>query len=113
MSRNYKYLKDVQPHQGRLVVGVSQTIPDEAMTMRTILERHAKGLPIAGEKEAIYDEDETSRGINPRNLDLVDLQEIAEQNKSDVNRLSSIIDEAKSKAKQKKVEFIENPLNQD
>ncbi len=107
--RKYSYLQTREPHNGRVMDSLSQTIPDEAMSIRTIMERHAKGLPIAGEKEAIYDEEENSIGLNPKTLDLVDLQELAMDNKADVNRLKSIIDEAK--VKQKKTDFIENPIN--
>jgi len=75
--RKYSYLQTKEPHNGRVMDSLSQTIPDEAMSIRTIMERHAK--------------------------------ELAMDNKADVNRLKSIIDEAK--VKQKKTDFIENPIN--
>jgi hypothetical protein len=50
--------------------------------MRQLLDRYAKGLPLEGEqKTPIYDEEGTSRGIDVRKLDLVDIQEINMYNK--------------------------------
>lgn len=54
----------------------SQTIPDQSLSLRTILEKHARGLDVGGTYDPIYDEDEISEGINPKTLDLVDLQEL-------------------------------------
>jgi hypothetical protein len=52
------------------------------MSMRQLLDRYAKGLPLEGEqKTPIYDEEGTSRGIDVRKLDLVDIQEINMYNK--------------------------------
>ena len=47
-------------YQGRKLPGNSETIPDQTMSIREILERHSKGLPISDSKTPIYDEDETS-----------------------------------------------------
>lgn len=84
-------------YQGKKISSVSETLPDQTMSIREILERHAKGLPIADSKTPIYDEDETSRGINPKTLDLVDLQELAMRTNDDVSRLQNEIKEAKTR----------------
>ena len=66
------------------------TTPDQTMSMRTILDRYAKGLPVADGKEPIWDDDaENAAGINPKTLDLVDLQEIASNNKVKIEQLRS------------------------
>lgn len=64
----------------------SQTVPDQTMSIKTILDRYAKGLPIGGGLEPIYEEDE-SYGINPKTLDLVDLQELKMNNKKHIETL--------------------------
>lgn len=47
------------------------------MSLRTIIERYAKGLPAMGNvSEPLYDEDDNQLGINIKALDLVDLQEL-------------------------------------
>ena len=70
----------------RVFTQPSQTVPDQTMTIKEILERYAKGLPIGGGLEPIYGEDDTN-GINPRTLDLVDIQEIKEFNKKNIAEL--------------------------
>lgn len=72
---NYKELKNERKF------GISQTIPDQTMSMRTLLERHARGLSLtAVGKEEIFDENQDlTRGIDTRTLDLVDIQEIKEE----------------------------------
>lgn len=70
----------------RVFTQPSQTVPDQTMSIKEILERYAKGLPIGGGLEPIYEEEDTN-GINPRTLDLVDLQEIKEYNKNNIEEL--------------------------
>ena len=70
----------------RVFTQPSQTVPDQTMSIKEILERYAKGLPIGGGLEPIYEEDDTN-GINPRTLDLVDIQEIKEFNKKNIAEL--------------------------
>jgi hypothetical protein len=67
--------------------------------MRQLLDRYAKGLPLEGEqKTPIYDEEGTSRGIDVRKLDLVDIQEINMYNKEFIQDKQ---DEIKRKRQQK------------
>lgn len=53
----------------------SQTIPDQALSVREILQRYANGLPLGGSNEPIY-EGEDGDGIDPRRLDLAERQEL-------------------------------------
>jgi hypothetical protein len=53
----------------------SQTIPDQALTVKEILTRYASGLPLGGSNEPIY-EGEDGDGIDPRRLDLAERQEL-------------------------------------
>jgi len=72
----------------------SMTVPDMTMSMRTILDRHAKGLPIGGSFQELWDDEpEQSLGIKMETLDLVDIQELKEQNKN-------VIEDYKNKVKQ-------------
>lgn len=75
----------------------SMTIPDQALTIRQILDRYAKGLPLGGHdiNAAFYDEE--SEGINPHTLDLVDIEQISEETMEKVNKLRK-----QSKNKQEK-----------
>jgi hypothetical protein len=53
----------------------SQTVPDQALTIREILKRYASGQPLGGSLEPIYEGDEGD-GIDPRRLDLAERQEL-------------------------------------
>jgi len=53
----------------------SQTIPDQALSVREILQRYANGLPLGGSNEPIW-EGEDGDGIDPRRLDLAERQEL-------------------------------------
>jgi DNA-binding transcriptional MerR regulator len=87
------------------------TVPDQTMTLRQIMDRYASGLPVGGIKEALWDEDpENSLGINPRVLDLVDLQELKEMNKEDIKELSRKEQKA-LKAQQELLEVAEKSTN--
>jgi hypothetical protein len=55
----------------------SMTVPDQTMSIRTILERYSRGLPVGGRTDIYYDEDDTLP--DPRTLDLTERQELAEQ----------------------------------
>lgn len=68
-----------KPSTGQKFTQASQTIPNETMSMRTILERYAKGLPTADFKNPIYDEEEVSQGINPKTLDLADWEKMSRE----------------------------------
>ncbi|QCQ85008.1 hypothetical protein [Blackfly microvirus SF02] len=56
--------------------GPSEAVPDQAMSMRTIFERFAVGLPLGGAKIPMYDEENTLPDI--RTLDLAEIQEMKE-----------------------------------
>jgi len=56
----------------------SETIPDQTMSIRTILDRYARGLPIGGQLTAEYQEDDEYNDLpDPRTLDLSERQELA------------------------------------
>lgn len=73
--------------EGKKFTQPSLTVPDQTMSMRTMIERYAKGLPIADAKEEIWDDDiDQTMGINPRSLDLVDLQELRMKNEEVIKK---------------------------
>lgn len=72
-SLNYQF-----PTKGEVNTAPSSTIPDQTMTMREILERYARGLPIEAGKVPIYEGDEDYIP-DPRTLDLAERQQLKEQ----------------------------------
>lgn len=65
----------------------SLTIPDQSMSIKTILERYARGLPVGGRLDEYYDEDDVLP--DPRTLDLAERQELAEQYIQEINEIKS------------------------
>lgn len=75
------------PSDGEKNFGPSQTVPDQTMSIKEILERYARGLPMDG-KVPIY-EGEDGDGIDPRRLDLSERQEIARLYTDELNEIKS------------------------
>lgn len=55
----------------------SLTIPDQTMSIQTILERYARGLPIGGRNDEYYDEDDTMPDY--RTLDLTEIAQLQDE----------------------------------
>jgi hypothetical protein len=65
----------------------SMTVPDQSMSIKTILERYSRGLPVGGRLDEYYDEEDTLP--NPLTLDLAERQELAEEYKNEINEIKS------------------------
>jgi hypothetical protein len=65
----------------------SMTVPDQSMSIKTILERYSRGLPVGGRLDEYYDEDDTLP--NPLTLDLAERQELAELYINEINEIKS------------------------
>lgn len=79
------------------------TVPDQAMTIREIMERYSRGLPLEGERVPVYDgEDEFEPDL--KHMDLADRQAVLEAR---IDELSSLKEKfaafEKAKAKPKKM----------
>ena len=58
----------------------SMTVPDQTMSIRTILERYSRGLPIGGRLDEYYDEDDTMPDY--KTLDLTEIADLQDQVKT-------------------------------
>lgn len=91
-------------YPGQKFTQPSMTVPDQTMSIKTIMDRYAKGLPIADGFTPIYEDDDIpSSGINPRTLDLVDLQELRIENKEKIQYLEEKIKSSKKQPKNSEV----------
>jgi hypothetical protein len=66
----------------------SMTIPDQTMNIRTILERHSRGLPIDGIKVPVWDGEDNDLP-DWRTLDLSERQELAEHYKEELQSIKN------------------------
>jgi hypothetical protein len=70
----------------------SETIPDQSMPIRTILERYSRGLPISGERTPIWQQGEDYNDIpDPRLLDLAERQELADIYKEELKEIKKTL----------------------
>lgn len=69
----------------------SLTIPDQTMTIPEILERFARGLPIGGQTEGYYDEDDDLPDY--RTLDLEERAQLAIKYQTEILRLQNVKNE--------------------
>jgi hypothetical protein len=79
--KKFKTILDYKEYKGQVNKQKSLTVPDQAMSIKQIMERFARGLPVEQFKP-IYDEniDEESEFLpDPRTMDLADRQEFKEQ----------------------------------
>ena len=76
--------------EGKKPIGVSQTVPDQTMSLRQILDRYARGLPIEGQKSQIWQGEETN-GIDIKSLDLAEIQEMREKHQDNMSVLNKEI----------------------
>ena len=66
----------------------SLTIPDQTMSIREILERHSRGLPIEGWREPIWDGEDNDLP-DYRTLDLSERQELASLYKQELQNIQN------------------------
>jgi len=79
----------------------SQTIPDQSMTLRELLVRYAKGLPLEGKRIPIW-EGEEGFDIDPQTLDLAEIEELKEKAEQELKDIGERIkQEVKEKTKKK------------
>lgn len=90
---NYQFKKQT----GEVNNKPSMTIPDQTMSIREILDRYARGLPIEAGKVPIYDGEEYSP--DPRYMDLADRQEYMEYAKDQIKAYEQQQNEVKTDQK--------------
>jgi len=85
----------------------SETVPDQSLTIRQILDRYARGLPLDA-KQPQWDEnaDEDSYMPDPRTLDLAERQEFADNARAELEEVKAKIAE-----KRKKKPIIESEIS--
>lgn len=78
--------------------GPKQTVPDQSLSIKEILDRYARGLPLGGQRIPVYEPDNDLP--DPRTLDLAERQELAERYTAELLELR----ERENELKQRKVD---------
>jgi hypothetical protein len=85
----------------------SETIPDQSMSIRTLLDRYSRGLPISGERTPIWQQgDDYNDMPDPRTLDLAERQEFAELYQQELNSLKKTLKSEKKHSDLQKISDI-------
>ena len=92
LKKNYK---------GQGNFGESKTVPDQSMTLRELLIRYAKGLPLEGQKTPIW-EGEEGFDVDPEKLDLAEREELAEKAREELKAINERVKEEVEKKRAKK-----------
>lgn len=99
-----------RPEKRKIIDEPSQTVPDQTMSIRQIMSRHVRGIDNSVVKTPIYQE---SSGVNPKTLDLVDVQEIRMEHQERIKSVEKGYNEAREKkAYEKARKQAEADLNQ-
>lgn len=70
--------------------GPSLTVPDMSMSMREIIDRYTRGVDTGNQHQPIFEQDgEESEGIDPKSLDLAEVEQIKRQNETNIKNLTS------------------------
>ena len=85
----------------RIFTDPSMTVPDQSMSIKTILERYARGLPVGGRLDEYYDPEDDLP--DPRTLDLAERQELEELYKFEINEINN-------KSRKKVINNVDNPV---
>lgn len=79
------------PKNYEKTVGPSLTVPDQAMSLKQIMDRFAKGIPMnqLTNREPIYTNNDESQGIPIERLDLAERQQLMEENAQYIENLQN------------------------
>lgn len=105
MKFKTQYNQGEFPRVGEKNEKPSATVPDMSLSIREILDRYARGIPM-NVKKGKYDEEEEDDAfysIDVSNLDLAEKEELARQAKAEVDRLRKVLND-KAAAKRLKDE---------
>lgn len=75
------------PSNYEKVSSVSMTIPDQSMTVKEIMDRYARGLPVNGERSPVYHGEEFVPDLE--RMDLSEIEDLKSQVTADIKELQS------------------------
>jgi hypothetical protein len=94
-----------QNYEGQSNPGESKTVPDQSMSLRELLIRYAKGLPLEGQKTPIW-EGEEGFEVDPETLDLAEREELAEKAREELKAINERVKDEVEKKRSKKRNVI-------
>lgn len=90
---------------GKITYGPSLTVPDQTMSLREILSRHSRGLPISGVKVNPEYHGDTEDLVDFRTMDLAEKEDFI---KAKADELKSIKDKLETERQQQQKKWTES-----
>lgn len=100
------------PRKYKMAGGPSMTIPDQTMSMREIMDRYARGLPLNGQKIPIYNGEEDDMP-DLKNLDLADRERYMEEARMELEEVKGRINEKRRQKQMDKLKRLAKKFVQD
>jgi hypothetical protein len=98
------------PTKGKIFTQPSLTVPDQTMSIKTILERYSRGLPVGGRLDDYYDEEDTMPDY--RTLDLSEIADLHNEVKTTFEKhrkkQSTIVDNSVDNSTENKTDDTES-----
>lgn len=98
------------PYKGQTITDPSMTVPDQTMSLRTILDRHARQLPLTLPGSIPVYNGEDDDGVDINHLDLVDREDYINARKQELADIKQRIVDTEKEWKKKKAENLHNAL---
>lgn len=70
------------------VSDVSETVPDQSMSIKTMVDRYQRGLPIQGQSNPQYYDDEEYPNL--ATMDLLEIKELRDSNHEQIKKLQKL-----------------------
>lgn len=97
MQKKFKtqYNAEQFPDDGEINNQPSMTVPDMSLSIRQLMDRYARGLPISMKKGEYdeYDPEDEFYSVDFSNMDLAEKEEVARLAGEEVQRLRSVLNE--------------------
>lgn len=101
MSNKWRTAYNYTPVKGELNTKPSKTIPDQTMSIKELMDRYARGLPLSGTNRVpIYDgDDDILQGVNPATLDISERINLIRDVQDEIQEIQQKTSEKQQKAK--------------
>lgn len=91
--------------KGKVFTMPSMTIPDQSMSIKTLMEKYARGMDLGGiTKKELWDDDNDQMGINAKTLDLADIELMRKKNAENIKEKTDAIEKEQERRKLKEAE---------
>ena len=109
-----KYSAQNMHFKGETFTLPSLTGPDQAMTIKQLIERFQRGIPLGGQREIEYnDGDDILNGVDPRTLDISEKFDMIDRLSSELLDIKDKIkfrEKEKNKARQQDEQLVVPPV---